>query len=411
MIHITRRRFGARSLMVVPVLVLLATVPAFAPGADVRTGAWAEARAGIASGRHHAPVLQVKAAEKRSSERAGIILDIDAPNAPILPGKTYEWPFSVTNRGADKIDHVTFAAPLSKHLDFVQGQDDCSWQREMAVCELGAMQHGQTKTGVLTAKVDADACEGDTIGGRGTVTWGNPSDHGKVEAAFPKVDVVEAADLAVAGKAPQEVQPGDTVPYEITVVNRGTVTAEHVMVRQIIRTVRESVTLTRPPFTVTDAQAPCEPQRAAVVCDLGSLESGESRKVWMNVQLNSAVKPGLLINALVHATTPTIDANTANNDCSPETKVVPEIPVHAAIPARGPGHGTPGDGPLGAAPHDGPYGSPEGPGAPGGPEEPSDAGGLPRTGAPTRLLAGLALGLVGGGLVLMGLSRRRRRTH
>ncbi|GAA2104869.1 hypothetical protein GCM10009780_56380 [Actinomadura alba] len=408
--------------MVVPVLVLLAMVPAFAPGADVRAGARAEGRAGIASDLHHAPILHVKAAEKRSMKRAGIVLDIDAPNVPILPGKTYDWPFSVTNRGADKVDHVTFAAPLSEHLDFVAGQDDCSWQRETAVCELGAMQHGQTKTGVLTAKVDADACDGDAIGGRGTVTWGSPSDHGKVEAAFPTVKVVEAADLAVVGKAPPEVAPGETVPYEITVVNRGTVTAEHVMVRQLIRTVRESITLTRPPFTVTDTPAPCEPQRAAVVCDLGSLESGESRKVRMNVQLDSAVEPGLLINAPIRATSPTIEANKADNDCSPQTKVVPEIPVRTAIPARGPLHGAPGDGPhgplggvphgpLGGVPHDGPDGPPGGPGGPGAHGGPGEPGGLPHTGAPTRLIAGLALGLVGGGLVLMGLSRRRRRSH
>ncbi|MBC6458821.1 DUF11 domain-containing protein, partial [Actinomadura sp. HBU206391] len=354
MIHTTRRRFGA--LMVVPVMVLSASVTALLSGADARAEARAHGQAGVASNGKLSPARHAtakktnkKAKRPHKRPRAGIVLDIDAPNAPILPGKTYDWPFSVTNRGSDKIEHVTFAAPLSKHLDFVEGQDDCSWQRKMAVCELGAMTHGQTKTGVLTAKVDDDACDGDAIGGRASVSWGDPSDHGRVKAAFPPVKVVEAPDLAVIGKAPPEVRPGGEVPYEFTVFNRGTVTAEHVMVRQVIRTVLESVTQERPPFTVTDASAPCEPQRAATVCDLGSLESGESRRVRMNLQLNAAVQPGLLINAPALVTSPTPDANKADNECSPETEVVSPVPVRAALPARGPSEGV-----LPGRPHGGP---------------------------------------------------------
>jgi hypothetical protein len=406
MIHMTRRRFGARSLMVVPVTMLFAAVPALAPGVDAHAEARTEGRAGVASNRRHPPARHATTKTKRPVKRphAGITLDIDAPNASVLPGKTYDWPFSVTNRGSDKVEHVTLAAPLSKHLDFVAGQDDCSWQRKMAVCELGAMKHGQTKTGVLTAKVDGDACDGDAIGGSALVSWGSPSDHGRIEAAFPKVKVVEAADLSVVGTAPPEVRPGGTVPYEITVFNRGTVTAEHVMVRQVVRTVMESATVERAPFTVTEADEPCAPRRTGVVCDLGSLEPGTSRAFHMNVRLNETAQPGMLINAPALVTSPTVDANKADNECSPETEVVRQIPMRAAIPAQGPGERVspegPGPGARGAR------------GVPGAqPEAPEDAGGLPHTGAPTRLFAGLALGLVGAGLVLMGLGRRRRRSH
>ncbi|MCW2899928.1 MAG: omcB [Streptosporangiaceae bacterium] len=397
MIPIARHRLATRSLMVVSVMALFGAFPVLGPGTQARA-----AGPVVVAGSHPQAADRSATAAKGLRERARprMSVDINAPSAPVLPGRTYSWPFAVTNTGPDTVEKVIFSAPLSRHLEVAPGEDDCAWRQRTAVCRLGPMRRGETRTGVLMAKVADDACDGDTIGGTAAVTWSGPTAMRRINAAFPPVKVAELPDLSVVEKAPAQVRPGGAVPYEITVVNQGMARAEHVVLRQILHAVLSDADVARPPVTVTEAQSPCASRRAGVVCDLGSLQAGESRKISLNVLVNRDAEP-CEIKAPAQVTSSTADVNRANNQVRPVTEVLPPLPVRAAIPARGPGDGARPEHPAaGHQPAD----------RPGDAVVAKRAMGLPHTGAPTRVMVGGALGLVGAGLVLVCLGWRRRRS-
>jgi LPXTG-motif cell wall-anchored protein len=424
MIHTGRRRLAVRGLMVVSVMALIGAVPVLGGAAQARTGASAVVTGGH---RRAQPPSPVAAGAERAGPgvRPGITVDIGAPDAPVLPGRTYSWPYTVTNEGQAEVEKVTLSAPLPDHLEPVPGQDDCSWRQQVAVCPLGSMGNGETRSGVLTAKVADEACAGDDIAGTAAVTWGEALDTGRVRAAFPPVRVAEAADLSVTERAPAQVRPGSTAAYDVTVLNRGTVTAEHVVLRQTLRRVQETRitrgesetrtvrqepetrTASAPPARVTGAGAACESGRREVVCDLGALEAGGTRKIRLNVLVNRNAGP-CDITAPTRVTSSTHDVHRTDNVARPVITVVMPTPVRAALPARPPGAGRTGDHP-GDHPrhHPGVGRPPAGPGG-GGPDRRPE--GLPLTGAPTRAVIGAALGLGGAGLALMYLGRRRRKS-
>jgi LPXTG-motif cell wall-anchored protein len=402
MIHTGRRRLAARSLMVVSVMVLMSAVPVLGGAAPARAGASAVVTGGHRRAQAPSP-LTAEAERAGPGVRPRLTIDIGPPDAPVLPGRVYSWPYTVTNEGSAEAEKVTLSAPLPEHLEPVSGQDDCSWRRRMAVCRLGPMGDGETRSGVLTARVADEACAGDRIGGTAAVTWGEAPGAGRVQTALPPVKVAEVADLSVTEKAPAQVRPGATAPYDVTVLNRGAVTAEHVVLRQTLRRVLETHTTPAPPARVTGPGAACVSGNREVVCDLGSLEAGGMRKVRLYVLVNQNAPP-CEIKAPTQVTSSTRDVHQINNVVRPVIEVVMPTPVRAALPARPPGGDHPDDHPRD---HPGAGRPPVGPD--GGAPAPGPKG-LPRTGAPTRAVVGVALGLGGAGLALICLGRRRRKS-
>lgn len=162
---------------------------------------------------------------------ARLVAATNGPAGPILPGQTYSWPFAVTNKGSLSAKNVTFAAPLPKSMQFVSGQPNCSWQGTMAVCQLGALKRGQTKTGMLTAKIAPKAPAGRPISATGRLSWAHSPKAKRVVVSFPKTKVAELTDVAVTTTGPALVRPGAPISYRVTVTNRGAVPAKVVVLR------------------------------------------------------------------------------------------------------------------------------------------------------------------------------------
>jgi hypothetical protein len=62
------------------------------------------------------------------------------------------------------------------------------------VCRFGGLKDGQKATGAIRAKVSRHAEPGDTIGLRGTVTWGGT----RAAVVFPVVRVARPTALALS---------------------------------------------------------------------------------------------------------------------------------------------------------------------------------------------------------------------
>ncbi|MFL6051369.1 MAG: hypothetical protein ACJ72W_00395 [Actinoallomurus sp.] len=168
--------------------------------------------------------------------RARVVLDTQGPRGAVIPGRTYTWPYSVTNTGPAPVRHVTLTTKPNQDLKIVAMPPKCRWRdgRDL-VCRIGILPAGQTKRGALTAMVDPKTPTGRTLSSPAKVSWeGRPRSAAR-EMAFPPVTASQPTDLAVSGDAlPETVRPGGEVPYEISVTNEGPVTAEAVVVRSSV---------------------------------------------------------------------------------------------------------------------------------------------------------------------------------
>ncbi|GAA3217733.1 LPXTG cell wall anchor domain-containing protein [Actinocorallia longicatena] len=294
---------------------------------------------------------------------ARLSLKTGGPTTPLLPGRTYTWPYSITNSSPARAEAVTFRTPMPSGLEFVSAQGDCSWAGGQAVCALGSLEKGQVVNGLLSAKVSQGAQPGSAVNGIATVDWSK----GATSTSFPSSTIAPTADVVVTKSAPGTVLPGDAYEYELNVVNRGPAAAENVVLNDAI------VPLTRKagPVQITRADSACAVNSAetGLTCDLGTMVTGARQTIGVRVKLGPAVKPGTVIAGPALAKTPTFDVDLSNNDADSRTRV--KAPVTAAA---------------------------------------SGLHQLPATGSDTQTMLDMALGLLGMGLILLrlGVVRRRR---
>ena len=309
---------------------------------------------------NNAGTAKVKKAGGRLLPRvAKLVLGTSSPGVPVLPGKTYTWPYSVTNASPTRADSVVFSAPLPANLQFVSAEQNCSWKAGSAVCQLGSLAPGASKVGVINAKVAESAKPQEAVTSQALVTWNRAS----TMAQFPVVRVADTSDVAVTKTAPALIRPGASVPYKITVTNNGPAPAQDVKLRDLV-----------------DAKGPVQTDKAdsqcvsgghglSLACDLGSMAVGEKRTIKVLVKGGRGIRPGMIIRAPSDVSSSTIDTNLGNNHANAETKVT-DLTAPRVISRN--------------------------------------LRELPNTGAPIREMFHLAMLLFGSGLVLHRIGRPRR---
>lgn len=351
--------FGAAPLLE-PVHVAHADGPVGGPARGYREAAHhrvetrdKERHAGTAKGK--------KAGDRLLPKVAKLVLGTSSPGVAVLPGKTYTWPYSVTNASPTRADSVVFSAPLPANLQFVSAEQNCSWKAGSAVCQLGSLAPGASKVGVINAKVADSAKPQEAVTSQALVTWNSAS----TMARFPVVRVADTADVAVTKAAPALIRPGASVPYQITVTNNGPAPAQDVKLRDMV-----------------DAKGPVQTDKAdsqcvsgghglSLDCNLGSMAVGEKRTIKVLVKGGRGIRPGMIIRAPSDVSSSTIDTNLVNNHANAETRVTDLKPARAIsrnLRERE----------------------------------------LPNTGAPIREMFHLAMLLFGFGLVLHRIGRPRR---
>ncbi|HEX6468900.1 MAG TPA: hypothetical protein VF069_07355 [Streptosporangiaceae bacterium] len=433
MIFSRRRACGARGIAVAAATALIGVVPLFGCGNSAR----ADGPVGSASARH---AHRGGPPYRHRHPRVRLVATTTRPAGPVLPGRTYTWPFAVTNKGSASARGVTFVASLSKSLSFVSGQQNCSWRRRAVVCRLGEIKPGRTKAGVVTAKVAPQARAGRPISARGHLTWSHSRWANRTMVTFHDVKVAEITDVAVTQTGPRRARPGRAIPYKVTVTNHGTVPARLVVLRdtaavasraaaacvgtaplpaaasgrkEAVRKAarketgrketahkeagrtgsaapacrgRRGPAVTAPSIRLAKGGVRCKGAGVAagggLVCALGTLPPGASKSLV--VMVRPKAKPGAVVRTPARVSSATIDIVGANNIAVATTRVIaPRLARSraadrslAAAPGRVPGNGLTR---------------------------------LPNTGAPALALTDVALALIGIGFVLCRLGRTQGR--
>lgn len=168
--------------------------------------------------------------------RPGVSFGASAPHGKIVPGRTYKWPYSVTNHGRNPARNVTLETTPDRDLKVVTTPPRCAWRRaSVLVCRVGLIPRGRTRRGSITATVNPRAQVGKSLASPARLSWQSApvADERTTTAAFPPVSVSPVTDLRVTSTAPDQAGPSDA-PYRIAVTNDGPVTAESVVVRAAV---------------------------------------------------------------------------------------------------------------------------------------------------------------------------------
>ncbi|WP_106402039.1 COG1361 family protein [Actinocorallia populi] len=350
-----------------------------------------------------------RAARPVEARRPEIRLDMGGPEGPLVPGRTYEWPYSITNLGSERAEEVFFVAPVPYDLEFVSGQGNCSMQGKDVVCAVGPLGEGKTHTGTITTKVAESAKPATTVQGKVTVEWSGGTTHG----SFPAHTVSPTSDLVVTADGPAQLQPGQKITYTFTVENRGPSPATGVTV---------SAPAASPPQTAVQVEAGqgCTAQAGqGVTCQLGTLEAQQSKTFHVVFRATPKASPGLIYVRRFEAVSGVPDLHPEDNHATVRPTVIRYLPTRDREEFPGPVRPRP----MPHLPQDapGPREAPERPAAPA-PAAPAPAAPaapvpaprtaveeLPDTGSDTQSRVDLALALLGTGLILVGIGARRRR--
>ncbi|WP_433336099.1 hypothetical protein [Spirillospora sp. CA-294931] len=310
---IEKVRFSARGMAVLTAVPLLGIVPLLA-ASEVAS---ADGPVQVRNKKHHKPSHGRK--KKKHARAAQLVISTGAPKAQVVPGRTYSWPYAVTNKGPVKAGPAVFTASLPKALEFVSGQQNCSYAGGGMVCHLGPLKPGQTIAGVMTAKVSGTAAPREAITSTGTVTWA----RSRVTRAFPRVDVAETADLGITKKAPSVIRPGEGLPYEVTVSNAGPSTATGVVMETTV------------PAEIVENDTSCTQRGRTFICTLDTLAKGAQKTIRTKVKPGMSVRAGTVLESPSSVRTETTELNLANNQASTRTKVVrPGSVTSSGRPAR-----------------------------------------------------------------------------
>jgi len=311
-------RAVARGLVVpLAAVPLLAASGAAEPAGAAETRPWPPTGAATTAwtpGGYGAPSF-AGAGSGRTKAARGIVITTAAPRGPLLPGRTYSWPFAVTNKNRRRVGPLVLQMRMSRPLIYVSGQRHCAFGRGVASCRLGTLRPGQTVVGVLTARVARTARPGQAVGGRLTVTWGRPA---TVSHAFPLVKVARTADLSVVHRASSRVRSGRPITYLVRVHNAGPSPARGVVVAARVPGGRRNV--------VRMVRGGCRRHDYFLMCHLGTIAPGGDRTLRYKLMPRRAgwgPRPGSVVRSSAKVTASTTDLDLHDNAAGAATRVLP----------------------------------------------------------------------------------------
>ncbi|MFI0407736.1 hypothetical protein [Actinomadura sp. 3N508] len=325
------RTWKVRGLVLLTAVPLLVVVPA-AAGADAG-GSPRTADPIRLDGLLKPPPKPKTHTKAKAKAKVAVALRTSGPTRDVIPGRTYEWRWTIRVAGKPRPKHVkakkgkakagkgkagklqasrarprqaVFWTTLPKSLAFVSGERQCASSGWKVVCRMGAVRRGGRVSGVLRARVVERAKPGRRISPLGAVTWGGT----RVTRRFPASRVAATADLAITKAAPARARAGAKISYRVTVRNNGPATAQNVML------------LSEGPVRLVGRNTACVPGRGAYLCSVGPLRAGESRTLRVTAVPRGAVRAGTVLRTSWTAASPTLDLDRSNNGTVTRTRII-----------------------------------------------------------------------------------------
>lgn len=180
---------------------MVATLSFFAITPQIVHNDSARADGPVGSGgeNYYAPAHHRAAKKHRISK---VSLGTAAPASAIVAGGTYSWPYSVTNAGPVPAKQAVFTAVLSPWLRLVTVSQQCrSRPANQLACGLGTLGNGQTRIGMVTARVASNAPVGTLVTSPVTVSWRNTPEQRTTTGSLPGVVVAAPSPARTAAAA------------------------------------------------------------------------------------------------------------------------------------------------------------------------------------------------------------------
>ena len=241
------------------------------------------------------------------------VIKTDSPD-PVVVGETLTYTLLVNNAGPNTATSVTVTDTLPAGVTFnsaTASQGSCSQAGGIVTCDLGAIGGGSSATITISVTPTAAGTITNTALVEAPETDVNPTDNTTTEDTEVVAAAPPRADLSVIKTdSPDPVAVGGALTYTIQVTNAGPDAATGVIVTD---TLPSSVTFN----STTETQGSCTQSGRTVRCDLGSLASGATATITINVTPNADA----VITDIVTVTANENDPVPSNNTDSEETVV------------------------------------------------------------------------------------------
>ncbi len=158
---------------------------------------------------------------------ANLVVDTKGPQGVILPGRTYKWPYEVTNKGTLPARNVSLTATPDKGLKVLALPPKCRWQHGSRLfCKIGLLPQGETRHGDFTATVAPRQHAARPLINPVQVSWRSSPSRETRRTEFPPAS-------RPGKEASRRAEPA-AVPYPVMQTQRGPGAAEAVVVRSSV---------------------------------------------------------------------------------------------------------------------------------------------------------------------------------
>jgi large repetitive protein len=249
------------------------------------------------------PSIGAPAADLRLTKR------LDS-TAEVRPGETFRYALTVDNLGPSIAQTATLTDTLDDDLAFISSTlDECTISGQTVTCSHDDALPVESHTWMITVRLAADYTgDGSDIANSAAVTadTADPDSSNNTGAAEASPTVAApSADVAITNAASaNQVAPGETFDYTLTVANAGPSTATGI-----------AVTDTLPTGLAFVAADDCTATGQAITCaTVDSLAVGAQRAFTFTVRIDPAYTGnGDDLASTATATPTTADPDTANN--------------------------------------------------------------------------------------------------